>query len=75
MQPDRTTSSAEEEEELQEDKEVVVERLGVGGELATRHVPHSNAGSHFELELDRRNVARGNAGGGRAEPIDGAHAG
>lgn len=43
----------------------------VVGELATRHASHSNGGSRFELELDRRNAARGNAGrredGGRLE--------
>lgn len=31
-------------------------------ELVTRHASHSNGGSRIELELDRRNAARGKAG-------------
>lgn len=44
-------------------------------ELATRHASHSNGSSRFELELDRRNAARGNAGSRVPRSIDGAQVG
>lgn len=44
-------------------------------QLATRHASHGNGGSRFELELDRRNAARGNAVSRAPRSIHGAQVG